>query len=70
MSATDILGVFNLFAHQTIHTIVCTKLCFQAIVRRLFGEFRLVAINALVAPFILLWAHYLASLNVVIFVSL
>ena len=70
MSARDISGPFSPSAHQTIHIFVSTKLCFQASLRRLFGEAKVVAINALVAPFILPWVYYALSLDVLIFVLL
>ena len=46
MSARDVSGPFNPSVHQTIHIFVCTKLRFQATLRRIFGEARLAAINA------------------------
>ena len=68
MSARDISGPFNPSAHQTIHIFVCTKHCFQATLRRIFGEARLAAINASVAPFILPMIFYQNSLDIYIFV--
>ena len=58
MSARDVLGLFIPSAHQTIYILVGTKLRFQAYLRRLLGEERLAAINALVAPFILPAVYY------------
>ena len=68
MSARDVSRPFNPFAHQTIHIFVCTKLHFQATLRRLFGESRLAAINASIAPFILPVVYYRHSLDVFVFV--
>ena len=68
MSARDVSGPFNPSAHQEIHIFVCTKLRFQATLRRIFGEARLAAINASVAPFILPAVFYQISLDVYIFV--
>ena len=68
MSARDIPGPFNPSEHQTIHIFVCTKLRFQATLRRIFGEARLAAIIASVAPFILPTVFYQISLDVYIFV--
>ena len=58
MSARDVLGSFIPFARHTIYILVGTKLRFQAYLRRLLGEERLAAINALVAPFILPAVYY------------
>ena len=68
MSARDISGPFNPSVHQTIHIFVCTKLRFQATLGRIFGEARLAAINASIAPFILPVVYYQISLDVYIFV--
>ena len=68
MSARDVSGSFNPSVHQTIHIFVCTKLHFQATLRRVFGEARLAAINASIAPFILPVVYYKISLDVYIFV--
>ena len=68
MSARDVSGPFNPSVHQTIHIFVCTKLRFQATLRRIFGEQRLAAINASVNPFILPVVYYQISLDVCIFV--
>ena len=70
MSARDISGPFIPSAHQTIYILVGTKLCFQAYLRRLFGEARLAAINTLVAPFILPALYYRHSFDVYIFILL
>jgi len=70
MSARDISRTLSPFAHQTIHIYVCTKLCFQSILRRYFGEERLTAINASINPFILPLMYYRVSLDVHIFVLL
>ena len=68
MSAVDISGPFRPSAHQRIHIFVSTKLWFQATLRRIFGEARLVVINASVDPFILPTFFYQFSLDVYIFV--
>ena len=70
MSARDVSRPFIPSAHQTIHILVGTKLRFQAYLRRLFGEARLAAINASVAPFILLAVYYQHSFDVYIFILL
>ena len=70
MSARDVSGPFTPLAHQTIHILVGIKLHFQAYLRRLFGEARLAAINALVAPFILPAVYYQHSFDVFIFILL
>ena len=70
MSARDVSGPFIPSAHQTIYILVGTKLCFQDYLRRLFGEARLAAINALVAPFILPAIYYQHSFDVYIFILL
>ena len=70
MSARDVSGPFVPSARQTIHIFVGTKLCFQAYLRRLFEEARLVAINALVAPFILPAIYYQHSFDIFIFILL
>ena len=70
MSARDVSRPFIPFARQTIYILVGTKLCFQAYLRRLFGEARLVAINALVTPFILPAVYYQHSFDVYIFILL
>ena len=70
MSARDISGTFIPSAHQTIHILIGTKLCFQAYLRRLFGEARLAIINASVAPFILPVVYYQHSFDVFIFILL
>ena len=70
MSARDVSGPFSPSAHQTIHIFVGTKLRFQGTLRRIFGEARLAAINASVAPFILPTVFYQFSLDVYIFVLL
>ena len=70
MSARDISGPLIPFARQTIHILVGTKLCFQAYLRRLFGEERLAAINTLVAPLILLAVYYQHSFDVYIYILL
>ena len=70
MSASDVSGPFNPSAHQTIHIYVGTKLRFQGTLQRIFGEARLAAINASVAPFILPIVFYQFSLDVYIFVLL
>ena len=70
MSARDVLGPFIPFARQTIYILVGTKLRFQAYLRRLFGEARLAAINALVAPFILPAVYYQHSFDIFIFILL
>ena len=63
MSARDVSGPFIPFARQTIYILVGTKLPFQAYLRRLFGEERLAAINALIAPFILPAVYYQHSFD-------
>ena len=68
MSARDISGPLNPSAHQEIHIFVCTKLRFQATLRRIFGEARLAAINASAAPFILPTVFYQILLDVYNFV--
>ena len=70
MSARDLSGPFIPFARQTIYILIGTKLFFQAYLRRLFGEARLVAINVLVAPFILHAVYYQHSFDVYIFILL
>ena len=70
MSARDISGPFIPSARQTIYILVGTKLCFQAYLRRLFGEARLVAINTSAAPFILPAVYYWHSFDVYIFILL
>ena len=70
MSARDVSGPFIPSARQTIHIFVGTKLRFQAYLRRLFGEARLAAINALVAPFILPPVYYQYSFDVYIYIHL
>ena len=70
MSARDVSGPFTPSAHQMIHIFVGTKLRFQATLRRIFGEARLAAINASVAPFILPVIYYQNSLYVFVFVLL
>ena len=70
MSANDIAGPIRPSAAQKIHIWVCTKLRFQAILRRTFGEQRLAAINASVSPFIFPVIYYRISLDVHIFVLL
>ena len=68
MSARDVSGPLNPSAHHAIHIFVCTKLRFQATLRRIFGESRLAAINASIAPFILLVIYYQYSLDMFVFV--
>ena len=68
MSARDASGPFIPSACQTIHILVGTKLRFQAYLRRFFREERLAAINASIAPFILLVVYYEHFLDVFIFV--
>ena len=70
MSARDVSRPFIPFARQTIYIPLGTKLRFQAYLRRFFGEERLVAINALVAPFILPAVYYQHLLDVYIFILL
>ena len=70
MSASDVSGPFIPAAHQTIHIFVGTKLRFQAYLRRLFGEARLAAINASLAPFILPVVYYQHSFDVFVFILL
>ena len=70
MSARDVSGPFIPSARQTIYILVGIKLRFQAYLRRLFGEARLAAINASVAPFILLVVYYQHSFDVYIFILL
>ena len=70
MSARDVSGPFIPAACQTIHILVGTKLRFQAYLRRLFGEERLAAINASVAPFILPTVYYRHSFDVYIYILL
>ena len=70
MSARDVSGPFISSARQTIYILVGTKLRFQAYLRRLFGEARLAAINALVAPLILPTIYYQHSFDVYIFILL
>ena len=66
----DVSGPYNFSAHQAIHIYVGTKLRFQATLRRAFGEARLAAINASVAPFILPAIFYQYLFDVYIFVLL
>ena len=68
MSARDVSGPFIPSERQTIYIVVGTKLCFQAYLRRLFGEERLATINALVAPFILPVVYYRHLFDVYIFI--
>ena len=70
MSARDFSRPFIPAARQTIHILVGTKLSFQAYLRRLFGEERLAAINALVASFILPAVYYHHSFDVYIYILL
>ena len=70
MSARDVSGPFIPSTRQTIHILIGTKLRFQAYLRRLFGEERLAAINALVAPFILPAVYYRHSFDVYIYILL
>ena len=70
MSARDISRLFIPSARETIYILVGTKLRFQAYLRRLFGEARLAAINASVAPFILPAVYYQHSFDVFIFILL
>ena len=70
MSARYVSGPFIPSARQTIYILVGTKLCFQAYLRRLFGEERLAAINALVSSFILLEIYYQHLFDVYIFILL
>ena len=70
MSARDVLGPFIPSARQSIYILVGTKLRFQAYLRRLFGEERLAAINASVAPFILPAVYYGHSYDVYVFILL
>ena len=70
MSAHDILGPITPSACQNIYVFVATKIHFQATLRRIFKEERLVAINASVNPFILPVIYYRISLDVFIFVLL
>ena len=70
MSARDISGPVVPIAQQSIHIIVSTKLRFQAHLRRLFGEQRLAAINASVAPFFLSAVYYQHSFDIFVFVLL
>ena len=70
MSARDVSRPFIPSACQTIYILVGTKLRFQAYLRRLLGEERLVAINASVAPFILPAVYYRHSFDVYIFILL
>ena len=70
MTARDVSGPFIPSAHQAIHIYLGTKLRLQATLRRLFGEERLAAINALVAPFILPAVYYRYSFDVFIFILL
>ena len=70
MSARDVSGPFIPSACQTIYILVDTKLCFQAYLRRLFGEARLAIINASITPFILLAVYYQHSFDIYIFILL
>ena len=70
MSAREISGPFIPSARQTIYFLVGTKIHVQAYLRRLFGEERLAAINASVAPFILSAVYYRHSFDVYIYILL
>ena len=70
MSARDVSGPSIPSACQNIYIYVGTKLRFQSLLRRYFGEERLAAINASINPFILPLIYYRFSLDVHIFVLL
>ena len=70
MNARDVSGPFIPSPRKTIYILIGTKLCFQAYLRRLFGEARLAAINALVSPFIRPAIYYGHSFDVYIFILL
>ena len=70
MNSNAIAGPIRPSAGQKIHIWICTKLCFQVVLRNTFGEQRLAAINASVNPFIFPVIYYRISLDVHIFVLL
>ena len=70
MSAAPVVGPLIPSAEQHIHLYVCTKIRFQNILRRVFGQARLNAINSSVNPFIFPIIRYNFSCDVYVFILL
>ena len=68
MNQEDLYTRLIPIVRQNVYIIVSTKLQFQRVICRLFGQHRLNAINSSINPFILPLIRYEHNLDVFIFV--